>query len=236
MTKILPAFVCSFALSMSAGHAKDQSIAIDSKGVTVNGTMVSMVNSDGSQYTSIGEMRAILGKPIGVGQIQGLGECDFWEGVSLFAEPRPSLLSIEFQTAKNGRYRGTVSIEGVAVTAGTLVSRLNASLNQGKFEKDTKNRLADHSFWDLKYADSWVRVACDGKARIQGLSVMPLHTDKKELALAESVLSDRFAALAKAGRFKEAIPLAAQLLAISEKLYGLTHLNTALRLDVLALA
>lgn len=155
-------------------NAHEQSIAIDSHGVAVNGVNVSAVSKSGSRYTSTDKVRAVLGKPARVVQTKVDGQLDYWAGLSLFEDPEISLLSIGLRAdGDEGRYRGSVTIEGVTLTPDTSITFLNASLDKGTFKEMSNLRSANHSLWDLTYPDFTVRVACDGKSKIKAIIVTP---------------------------------------------------------------
>lgn len=156
----------------TGAFAADPVITIDSKGVALNGALVSEPDKSGSYVILRDKASAAIGKPRRVIENKMGEEIDIWNGISLFPAPEINLFSIEFKDDKLwGQFKGTVSVNGTEIKSDMGISVLNASLDTGTF-KQTSGTPSGHSVWDIKFDHFAVRVACQN-GKINGVVIAP---------------------------------------------------------------
>jgi hypothetical protein len=164
-------FSAVVVVSVSSLFAADQSVSIDSDGVTVNGVRVSVTNK-GVRVTSLDQMRNALRKPVKVVQTKLGEETAIWDGIALMPDIKNNILSIHLQDFPGeGTWLGSLSIERVPIRADTSVSLVNASL-EGRAFKQTSSLPSGGSIWDLNYDNFLVRLSCDSQSRVRTVIVL----------------------------------------------------------------
>lgn len=158
------------ALHGQASHA----IAIDESGITVDGKKV----SSGSRFTiSLKELTTVIGKPSRIEHgKRGIAD-NIWDdiGITFAPDTKPGAdafgvgFAKGFTHAKNF-YTGTITIDGIPISASTSMTLANTQLEKHAFEKPYLYQ-GGGSTWELKYPSFIIRAVCNKDGKFSGICI-----------------------------------------------------------------